>query len=185
MGFSRALGYAATLAAVCLTGCDQQSSAADKLDVDILKTRVNTLQQQLLNSDSERIKLRTAAMPAAILRLSDDGFSILHTDLGNITVQMTASTPAGAGTRVSLRVGNPLGAAITKLGVSGSWGPLDADGKPVMEDEHAFSTVTVEPIASGRWSLTSILIEGAKPDKVGFVLLEDATAKSIELTAPG
>lgn len=181
MGVPRALGHAAAVTALALTGCDNSDASLAKVDKFISDTRMDTLERRVGNNETQVAQLRSRSLPVAILTMSDNGYSTANTDLGVITYQMLAIDAQGSGSRVRLRIGNPTAAELTRLDVEGSWGTVDKDGSADFEHEHPFKGTITGSIKPGMWGSGTLPLSGAKPSEVGFVAIEKTRVSAINL----
>jgi hypothetical protein len=117
----------------------------------------------------------------AELKPDDEGYKVVSTDLGKLTVRIQKVQPYTNGSRVTLEVGNLTSADIRGLKATVRFGSLDAQGRP--DDATARSrAVTFDgTMKAGSWTNLSVVLEGVPPDKLGFVLLGNIRHTGIQL----
>lgn len=102
------------------------------------------------------------------LKLGDSGFTIVDSDYGALTIQLIAVKPEGAGSRATLRIGNPLNTTITDPNLFAAWGKVNAKGQA--QGSEGYKTFVLSgDIPAGSWVSKSIVIDGMKPADLGYV----------------
>src|SRR3546814_3980918 len=120
------------------------------------------------------------------MRISDWSSDVCSSDLidagiGVLTFQFTEIAAKGSGSNVSLLIGNPTNAAITDMTIWASWGPLNADGNPDYSKAASGELKIKGEIPGGRWSSHKVMIDGTKPDSLGFIAITGVLVGQIEL----
>jgi hypothetical protein len=170
------------VAAIALSGCQQQTPPNYHDDL-LLVQRLTGLESRITSTNERVERLSTAIYPDGTLRLSDSGWSLVNSTFGPLTIQLVSVTEEGAGSRVRLQIGNPTTATITELQLFGHWGALDKDGEPAGEAHPVRATIKSQ-LSPGSWNRASILIDGAKPDELGYLSVSSALVGSVTLTKP-
>src|SRR3546814_1457414 len=62
-----------------------------------------------------------------------------------------------------------------------SWGPLNADGNPDYSKAASGELKIKGEIPGGRWSSHKVMIDGTKPDSLGFIAITGVLVGQIEL----
>jgi hypothetical protein len=95
---------------------------------------------------------------------------------------MKKTEPLGAGTKVTLQIGNPTSATITKLRLMGWWSKLSPQGQ-VMEATTFPAPVQVdEDCQAGSWCSGTIILDGVKTTDLGVLAVTSASVESMTLT---
>lgn len=155
--------------ALLLPGCGQGSSTelegklADALTrVEGLEGRVNILEGSLSLMDPS-----SGIERFVILSPSDEGYSVVKTDIGFLTVQLEDIKPYASGSKVTLKFGNPMAATIQGLGAKLEWGPVGAPRS--MSRKVSIQ----ENLRSGAWTQVNVVLEGIPPAELGYVRLSE------------
>lgn len=166
---------AAALAALALAGCDSspryEATApgvqyASQTYVGLLEDRVERLESRMALLDN-----------SADLSLGTDGFSTVRTEYGAITIEWTAATPVGAGTRLSLIIGNPHSADFQKLSIYGNI--IGADGAVIKTN--AMPMRVQGEAKSGAWNSLSAVIADVPPTKIARISVTGVVVGGLEL----
>lgn len=175
MGLTRALGHAATVAALSLLGgCNSASSPTvapevTEIDVRMLRESIAGLQRQLLD-------VRLARPTETTLSLKETGFSVLDAGLTSLSVQMTDVTPAGAGSEITINVGNPSSADISSLSFAYQVLEPGADES----DKPPERAKIASTIRSGAWTNVTFKVD-QPPAKVGGLMMRGLSVERMEL----
>ena len=165
----------ATVSCLVSAACKNDSS-----EDSVQNARIQTLEAKIARLEDDNLSLRIKSNKSIFLMKSDSGFSSMPTDVGNLNFEMIDASQDGAGTRISMRVGNPTTATIKSFEITGSWSSIDKDGNPI-GTPHNFVGKTSEQIVSGRWSVIHFDIAGAKPEDIGQITINEAVPKTISL----
>src|SRR3546814_2458611 len=103
-----------------------------------------------------------------------------HTRCALVTGVQSCALPI-SGSNVSLVTGNPTNAAITDMTIWASGGPLNADGNPDYSKAASGELKIKGEIPGGRWSSHKVMIDGTKPDSLGFIAITGVLVGQIEL----
>jgi uncharacterized coiled-coil protein SlyX len=115
------------------------------------------------------------------LRPGVEGYKVVSTDLGKLTVRIQKVEPSGNGSRVTLEVGNLTSADIRGLKATVQCGSLDSQGQPDYATAQSRAITFNGELKAGRWANLSMTLEGVPPGKLGFVFLSDIRHTGIEL----
>jgi uncharacterized coiled-coil protein SlyX len=110
-----------------------------------------------------------------------DGYKVVSTDLGKLTVRIQKVESSANGSRVTLEVGNLTSADIRGLKATVQCGGLDSQGQPDYATAQSRAITFNGELKSGRWANLSMTLEGVPPDKLGFIVLSDIRHTGIEL----
>lgn len=162
--------------ALVLGGCEQAPSAVPSdqgvstSDFDELKQKVERLEGRL-----------EAADPSAVLKLSNKGFSVIPTDVGRLTLEMKKTEAVGAGTKVTLTIGNPTSAKITEMELFGWWSKVSPAGE-IQEPVTFPSPLKIdEDCRPGSWCKGTVILDGVKPADLGALGITSIAISSMTL----
>ena len=157
---------------------------------DALLRKIDEVQNQLIEIDTEVTKLKLDQMmedtvkeanEIAFLRPGTDGYSIVHFDLGVLTVSFEDVSAFANGSKVTIIFGNPLSATIRGLNAEIEYGKINEDGSPDNENMKRKSVSFVESMSSGSWTNVSTVLEGIPPTELGFIRIKNISHKGIRL----
>jgi hypothetical protein len=179
-------------ATTTLAGCGSQATHSDIAESETEATDTGDIERNIsgiasnLSDLSERVSLLEAAQStdSATVKPGDNGkFNPVHTALGSITFSFVSASAFASGSRVRLRIGNPLNADIAKLSATILYGSLGADGSPAGQPRQlAWSTSEIMP--AGSWHDITINLDGVPPQQLGYVTLNGVSADSVMLNQP-
>lgn len=159
-------------------GCSQdtgdRTSKLRDLETKIreLETKVNNLSwNQTLNDLGE----------IAFLTPGGDGYSIIKTNIGNLTVSLEDIKPYANGSRVTLTFGNTTSATINGIKAKIDWGSVGKTGAPNNDTAKSKEITLTKSLLPGRWTKVSLVLEGVPPAELGFVRLREVSHDGIRL----
>lgn len=162
---------------IILTGCDQSSR------VTALEAKVTTLETELTNL-KQKIEFQEMVNgwdKVAYLTPGAEGYSLIKSDLGNLTVSIVNVRPYANGSKITLQFGNLTAATIDGLKTKLEWGPVDKEGTPKNAEAKSRDVVFNEPLISGSWTNSDVVLEGIPPTDLGFVRLRDVGHRGVKL----
>lgn len=162
---------------LALTGCDQSSK------VTALEVKVAALETELTNL-KQKIELQEMVSgwdKVAYLTPGAEGYSLIKSDLGNLTVSIVNVRPYANGSKITLQFGNLTSATIDGLKTKLEWGPVDKEGMPKNTEAKSRDVVFNEPLISGSWTNSDVVLEGIPPTDLGFVRLRDVGHRGVKL----
>lgn len=168
------------LALVASAGCG--TSGEHERRIVALEAKLDSL------ADSVRMLLFTQRIQAltenadrsAYLTPGAEGYSVVTSDLGPLTVKLEDVQGYANGSRITLRVGNLTGATIDGAKADIEWGPTDQRGfaqEPTGSKQVRFS----ESLLPSSWTRVRVVLEGTSPADLGFVRIKDMTHEAIRL----
>jgi hypothetical protein len=177
----------ALLSAIVATSCsDPNRVAALEKRVATLDGQVKELTASLKKIDQKQgmDDLSKTLDSVAYLTPGAQGYSVVETDLGRVTVMLEDVEPYANGARIKLRFGNLVGATINGAKAKLDWGKVDADGVP--DNEHAKSREVKfdTPLRAGAWTNVPVVLEGVPPADLGFIRVREVTHTGISLAGP-
>lgn len=168
------------LTLLAVGGCDQ-NDAAYRAEIESLEARIESLEERVTSNHAEFIRFRLKRTLPVLLLQSDSGYSVLQNESGSLTLRWLNVAASGQGSKVTLQVGNLSSATITRLEFSGSWGEVDENGNPELNGAKDFEAATTQGIKPGIWNTISFVVDGAEPEKLGFLNIKSAEAARISL----
>jgi hypothetical protein len=99
-----------------------------------------------------------------------------------MTIAIDDIQPFANGSKVALRIGNPLAATINGLKAKVEWGEVDEQGMPKEETSKSKEMVFSEELRSGTWTRVYAVLEGVRAEKLGFIRVKDAGHQGIALS---
>ncbi|MBL0938509.1 MAG: DUF3251 domain-containing protein [Gemmatimonadaceae bacterium] len=166
----------------CLTACAGQSQA-DASKLDALARRIDSVEAVVsdLKYRSELSEMMEGWDKIAYLTPGQDGYSVVNSDLGAITVSLANVEAYASGSRVTLSFGNTTSANINGAKAKIEWGAVDTSGVPINESAKSREVKFNETLGRGRWTAVRLVLEGVPPAELGFVRIRDLTHSGIEL----
>jgi len=174
--------------ALASNGCNSRSSSESKYKelrqaIDLQKKEI-----QELRSDLDTLK-RQRSMDefmrdwdrVAFLTPGSQGYSLIKSDLGTITVELADVRPYANGSRVTLRFGNVTNATLNEVKATIEWGAVDEKGLPKNEDQKSKEMTFPKSLRPGGWTNVEVVLEGTQPTGLGFVRVRDVSNKGITL----
>jgi hypothetical protein len=168
----------------CETSPSQTAISAQER-VDSLEAVITSLKADLegVINDREFERIFKNADKVAYLTPGSDGYSTIRCDLGVLTVKLKDVEPYANGSRVVLTWGNPLQASINGLSTTIEWGSVDEEDMPVNEEVRSREVEFSELIRGGAWTDVEVVLEGVRPEQLGFVRIRGAAHNGIRLLA--
>lgn len=162
---------------VLLSGCtDQNDFRAIDARVKALEEKTKTLQDKV-----EFNELLRKLDETAFLVPSDEGYTVIKGDLGEITVKLTNVQPYANGSRVTLQFGNISGAAINGLKAKIDWGEVDKDGRADFGTEKSREITFEKQLRANAWTSVPLVLEGIPPARLGYVRVSGVEHRGITL----
>jgi len=180
----RASLLSATVALFLLSACSDPKTIQD------LETRIKELEDasattkdklQTLEKEVKYNELVRDWDAIAYLEPSADGYSVVRSDLGLMTVRLTDVKPYANGSRVILEFGNVSGATINGLKAKVDWGRVDDDGSPKADGEKTREITFDKKLKASAWTNVPVTLEGIPPAQLGYVRVSQVSHLGIEL----
>ena len=174
----------ALIVAVLSGGC------AERKQVSVLEEKFADLTRQLTELKSEVETLRREKSFDELLRNLDsiayltpgsDGYSVIQSDLGRMTVSLSNIEPYANGSRVTLQFGNPTSANLNGAKAKLEWGSVDEKGSPRNESARSREITFSQSLRAGAWTNVPVVLEGVQPKELGFVRVREFVHRSISL----
>jgi len=167
-----------------IQGCDKDSRVETlQRQFQDLDKNVKSLKEEVetLKSSSSVDRFERNAEGIAYLTPGSNGYSIIRTELGPLTVSLDDIKPYANGSRVTLRFGNPMNVNLDDVSATLDWGTVDNKGVPQNEDAKSKEITFSKSFRPGSWNSVDAILEGVPPTSLGFVRVHDVTNKGIHL----
>lgn len=180
---TRFLSLLLPLLLVACSGQPSQEREALKEQIAALQSDVERLQRDLgtLRSFVHAVRRLDGLDKVAFLTPGTEGYSLVTSDLGKLTVAISNVTPYANGSKVTLELGNLTSATIEGLKAKIEWGPLDQSGVPDEGSTRSRDIVLKEKLISGSWTRADVILERIAPTELGFVRLVDVGHRGVVL----
>ncbi len=173
-------------ACVALISCDRSTHTSDtKVDMEeqlaALRSEVASLALTVADGQMMRDELReirnavqrmeyqAAIERFATLRPNSDGYAVIRTTLGQITVDIESVSANANGTAVILKFGNPLHCDLRDVEMTVRYGAINSAGQPVEETAKTKQIKLGKTLRGGMFTKTRIGLDDIKPADLGFV----------------
>ena len=172
----------ALLSAVFITSCGKDASDFSA-KAATLDDRIKTLEEQVgqLKSQIEINDMVKDWEGIAFMTPGTEGYSLVKTDLGTITVSLENIQPYANGSKVTLTFGNLTAGTIDGFKAKLEWGSLDEDGVPNNKTAKSRKVEFNESLPSGSWTNSNVVLEGIPPAELGFVRLRNVDHRGVRL----
>jgi hypothetical protein len=117
----------------------------------------------------------------AFLTPGSEGYAIVQTDLGRMTVSLENIQPYANGSRVTLCFGNLTSATVNDVKLKLEWGSVDAKGSPKNESARSRDVSFTQSLRAGAWTNVSVVLDGVPPQDLGFVRVKQISHTGISL----
>ena len=160
-----------------LVSCGHDSKVTD------LQSRVITLQEEVkgLKQQMSLNDMFKDLESIAYLTPGTDGYALIKSDIGMLTVSLENIQPYANGSKVTLKFGNLTAATIDGLKAKLEWGSLDKKGMPNNQDAKSREIRFKESLPSGTWTNDNVVLEGIPPADLGFVRLREVGHTGVKL----
>ena len=177
-----------------LAACDSIGSLSETRDeLKSQKVELSALRDELdrLRSEIASIKQQQSSLAfnnmlrdfekVAYLEPGDAGYSPIHFDIGVLTIQMADIKAYANGSKINLKIGNPLSSSINGLKAKLQWGRVNDEGGPINETAKSKDFTFTETLRSGAWTTIPVVLDGIPPAELGFVRVSEVTHTGISL----
>lgn len=158
----------------------KKESVALQADLDSMKTSLTNMEQKI-ERDRSLNDFEAHFDSIAYLTPGSDGYSVIKTDLGYFTIQLSNVQAYANGSKVTLKFGNLTSAKINGTKGTVEWGRVAKDGSPDNDNERSKEFRVNEPLRPGAWTDTAIVLETIPPTELGFVRVKDLSHTGIIL----
>jgi len=170
---------------VLLSGCtDQNEFNALDARVKAIESQSASLEEKIktLQRKTELNELFQNLDATAYLQPSDQGYALIRSDLGIMTIKLTDVRPYANGSRVTLQFGNISGAAINGLKAKIEWGKVNKNGLPEIGSEKSREITFEKKLRASAWTNVPLVLDGIPPAQLGYVRVTEVGHRGIELT---
>jgi hypothetical protein len=167
---------------VLLASCSQGSSVPvfsksdnQEAEIKLLSQEVDTLQKQLLE-----LTAKVTAHSWANLQVNERGYSTVDAAGIPLTFALKDVVQSASGSKVTLTIGNPTSAAITRLYLNLTYGKATKDGlltAPTLDKVEAIET----RLSPGQWTDVQIGLPNMLPRDLGIVRVNGAVVENMSL----
>ena len=202
---SKVLCVAATGAFVCIwlaSGCkkseetDAQGNDALAEEVSALKRSVQLMALAVANNEMtareieylkerlDQITQQNAAANVVTFTPSNEGYTVIRTELGELTADLRKISPYANGVRILLRFGNLQSGNLNGVNFQISYGEVDERGQPKPSTVKGKQVEVAKPLKSGSFTDVSIVLENISPKSLGFVTVGNVKSSGVGLFDP-
>lgn len=174
------------VAGAALCSCKQHTSTSDTgespqdqiaaLRAEISSLALTVADGQMLRSEIEELRngvqqldYQAKSERIVTLRPNSDGYAVIRTTLGQITVDILDVSANANGTSVTLNFGNPLTCDLRDVEMWLRYGETDTLGQPVQEKAKAKHVKLSRVIRGGRFTKITVGLDDIKADKFGYI----------------
>lgn len=151
--------------------------------IDSLESKIKNMEIEIeiISRDRTFDELIKSFDEIAYLTPGADGYSIIKTRLGAITIILKDVRAYANGSRITLQIGNTTSATMTGAKATIQWGSVDNEGFVIQETEREREVTINQDLRSGRWTDVNVVLEGFQPVELGYVRIKDFEHKGIRL----
>ncbi|MBK8164556.1 MAG: DUF3251 domain-containing protein [bacterium] len=172
-------------AVACIfTGCAKESR------VEYVEAEINTLRGQVDSLKARVLKIEFENSmndffkdldKFALLTPGADGYSIIQTDVGRMSISLEDVQAYASGTRVRLQFGNLTSATVNGLGAKLDWGRMKEQGGIDKATEKSREVKFTQSLRPGSWTNIQVVLEGVPPAEFGYVRISEVTHTGISM----
>lgn len=178
------------------TGCDKFNSIDNKTkindaEIQILKDRMSKLENNFSkyqnDTDGSISNIYNEISENAIVSIGGDGFSIINSRLGKITVSCENITEYGSGSKVKLTFGNTTNALLNGITIKLDYGKKFVPGNDYVEWFKSVLTKQTkinEKFYPGTWANVTVSLPECKPSDLTYLSIS-VTIDGIQLKTGG
>ena len=169
---------------LCYSGC-QQDKRIDSvlLSQDSLRHQIDSIKDVIgnLNWKQSMNEFSQNVEGIAYLTPGSNGYSIIKTDIGLITVSLEDIKPYANGSRITLSIGNLTSATINGAKINIDWGTVNAKGNPNNATQKSKEYAFNKSLNAGAWTVEKIVLEEIPQSELGYVRVYDFKHTGIRL----
>lgn len=172
------------LLSVVLAGCVSDADVKTlREELETLKTKNAELDKELssLRAQQRLSKFRDDAAVAAFLTPGSDGYDVIRTDLGSMTVSLKNIQAYANGSRITLQFGNLTSATINGAKATLEWGRVDKEGIPENDSVRSREVSFAASLQAGGWTGVPVVLDAVPSTELGFVRVFDVKHTGISL----
>lgn len=146
---------------------------------DTVLAQANAVNSSL--SELHEFKSKSELKFIAYLKPDDEGYSLLHTDLGIIAVSLVDIVAYADGCKVKLSLGNTLSTDISGLNGKFTWSKILDNGKYDFVNAKSKDVTFTQTLKAGSWTTVTVILSGVQPSEFGFLKLSEFSHTGIKL----
>jgi hypothetical protein len=168
---------------LCIGCADRSHPAAVEKQIEDLRGTVSELKREVedLKRGQSLSRFISEAEGIAYLTPSSEGYSVVQTDLGRITISLENIQAYANGSRVTLRFGNLTSATINGVNATVEWGCVDAHGAPINDAARSRKVTLEQSLRAGAWTDITLALENVPPTSLGFIRVKEIGHRGISL----
>jgi hypothetical protein len=156
----------------------------DSLALSVANSELSFSELRDLKGRVDQYDYQQAAQYMVTFTPSSEGYSIIKTDVGNLTVDLRGISQYANGVRINLRIGNPLSGSLNGVKFQVSYGEVDERGLPKRSGTKTKEVSLEKSLRAGGFNDLRIVLENISPKKLGFVSVGNIQSSGITLTLP-
>jgi len=163
-----------------VAGCDNSPTPLDfpedsRSEIAALKAQVEQLQKDLIE-----VRVKTDRDTWANLRTNEQGYSVIDAGEISLVVSLKDVKESASGSKVTLQIGNPSTATITRLHLNMSYGKATEEGLLTNPIRNKVENITTR-LPPGKWTSVTVGLPDAPPQELGIVRINGALVESLTL----
>jgi hypothetical protein len=186
-------------AAAALCGCGRNAETSDtdesiQSQLTALRNEVSSLALMVADGRSlhgdvgeirdavRRLEYQAMNERMVTLRPNSEGYSVIRTTLGQITVDIASISANANGASVALTFGNPLACDLRDVEMWIRYGETDNVGNPVEGGGKSKQVKLGKTLRGGRFTTVRVGLDDIKPDKLGYISIGNMNHGGVALT---
>lgn len=171
--------FAATCFMVALAGCTSQrdTSSVARMEDEIteLRNRVGALESttSVHSAILDGVSQITNPSDGAEIGVSSDGYTVVPDVTGTtpFLVSFVSAEPVANGSRITLKIGNPLSATVTSSKMQFTYGGARDGTKDWSKGLRTQEVTPLKEFPGGEWSTVDVSLPNVRPDQLGYLKL--------------
>lgn len=165
------------ISATFFVSCNEDPRVAD------LEERLRLADEQIksLRTDVISLKISREFDGYTFLQPSEPSFSTMNLAVGSITVALKDVEAYADGCKVTLQFGNPLFCRINGVKFEVEYGSVDDRGILIEATKKTKKVTLSEPLQSGTFHDSVIILNGISPDKLGQLKIFNSSFEGVGL----
>ena len=157
-------------------------SEISSLALSVAETQMLQREIQELRDAVQRLEFQAMNELMVTLRPNSEGYSVIRTTLGHITVDIASISAHANGTSVVLSFGNPLACDLRNVEFWLRYGETDSVGSPIEGGGKGKHVTVGKVLRGGRFTTVRIGLDDIKPHELGYVSIGNLQHGGIALT---
>lgn len=168
-----------------LLGCDYASPKVQEMQdsIGIMQSRIAALESNVasLQADLSFLRMDQRFKEVAYLTPGSDGYSIIESDIGRLTVSLENVQSYANGSKITLNFGNISNATINGASATIEWGNVNEYGTPNNASAKSKEITFKKSLTKGAWTRVPIVLDGVPSSQLGFVRVREMRHTGIVL----